>query len=175
MHTNSSHKTGLLFTLFLAIQSLSPDVCADTPGATGHLPRNSLNYDQIVARIPMDQAPIRSVALANLNIALHYARQQAVITRCDGQWTPRGPVVFRQGPAIVQGSSHARVPRVSSWHYVALRQPGILACDTGSRAAFFLEMSRYLPAWVQIRPAGQLTAFRQGEAVLPVQEAVAIK
>jgi len=36
-------------------------------------------------------------------------------------------------------------------------------------------MSRNLPGWVQIRPAGQLSAFQQGESVLLEQETIAVK
>ncbi len=169
--------------LLLAVQPLFSNAYASSPAYTGQQGRelhaslnpldSNLTYDQIVARIPLSQAPTRSVALANLSIALHNAKQQAEIKLCDGQWAPRGALVFRQGPVIEQGSRHSN--ELPSWYYVALRHPRELACGTGSRAAFFLEMSRYLPAWVRIRPAGQLSAFRQGEAVLLEQEAVAIK
>ena len=179
----TSHKTRPPFALFLAVMTLSSGAYADTPTDTGRTeeklqiitssPRDSLAYDQIIAQIPVGRAPIGSVALANLNIALHSAKQQAEITLCDGQWAPQGTVVFQQGPAIEQRSSHAN--EIPAWHYVAFRHPRELACNTNSRAAFFLEMSRYLPGWVQIRPAGQLSAFQQGESVPLEQETVAVK
>ncbi len=168
--------------LLLAVQALYSVAYASTPPDTeqpGKEPNtaynfpDSLAYDQIVARIPLDQAPIRSVALANINIVLHNAKQQAEITLCDGRWAPRGAVVFQQGPVIEQSSLHMN--EIPSWYYHALRRPWKLDCGTSSRAAFMLEMKRYLPAWIQIRPAGQLSAFRQGETVLLEQETVAIK
>jgi len=166
MYADSSPKTGLLFTLLIAFQPLCSNACADTPAS-------NLDYDQIVARIPPDQAPISSVALANLNIVLYNARQQAAVTLCGGQWTPLGSLVFQQGP--VASHSPPQASAIPSWHYTALRYPRMLPCSTSSRAVFFMEMSRHLPAWVTIRPAGQLTAFRQGETVLPGQENVAFK
>ena len=177
------YKTRSPFALFLAVMSVSSGTYADTPADTGraeeklqiiaHSPRDSLVYDQIVAQIPIGHAPIGSVALANLNIALHSAKQQAEITLCGGRWTPPGTVVFQQGPAIEQRFFHT--DEIPAWHYVAFRHPGKLACNTNSRAAFFLEMSRYLPGWVQIRPAGHLSAFQQGELVPLEQETVAVK
>jgi hypothetical protein len=178
----SFHKTRLPFMLFLAVQCLHSGVYAGTPADTGqpeinlqtlYNPSDSLAYDQIVARIPHNQAPIRSVALASLSIALHNAKQQAEISLCDGQWAPHGSVVFQQGPVMKRSSPDKN--EMPSWHYNALRQPREFVCGTSSRAAFFLEMSRYLPAWIQIRPAGQFTAFRQGETVLLEQESIAIK
>lgn len=183
MFSITSHKTRPPFALFLAVMTLSSATYADTPADTGRTeeklriiansPRDSLAYDQIMAQIPVGHAPIGSVALANLNIALHSAKQQAEITLCDGQWTPQGTVVFQQGPAIEQRLS--RTDEIPAWHYVAFRYPLKLGCNTNSRAAFFLEMSRYLPGWVQIRPAGQLSAFQQGESVLLEQKTVAVK
>lgn len=176
----SFHRIRLTFILFLAVQSVDSVTYASAPVNPGqpelhtsYNPLNSLAYDQIVARIPLNQASISSVALANLNVALHYAKQQAEITLCNRQWTSYGSIVFQQGPVIERDSS--QMNEVPSWHYNVLRQPGEFACGTGSRTAFFLELSRHLPAWVQIRPAGQLTAFRQGETVLLEQETFAIK
>lgn len=168
--------------LLLAVQSVYSGVYASTPADTGqpgkapHIsynPRTSLAYDQIVAWIPLRQASTGSVALANLTIALHSAKQQAEIKLCDGQWAAQGSLVFQQGPVVERSPAHTN--EIPSWHYVALRHPWEFACGTSSRAAFFLEMSRHLPAWVQIRPAGQFTAFRQGETVLLEQESFAIK
>ncbi len=182
MFSISFHKTGLPLMLFLAAQSLYSGAYASTPVDTGqpgkgphtpYNPRTSLAYDQIVAWIPLRQASTASVALANLNIALHYAKQQAEIKLCDGQWSPTGSLAFQQGPVVERSSAHTN--EIPSWHYVALRHPWGFTCGTSSRVAFFLEMSRHLPAWVQIRPAGQFTAFRQGETVLLEQESFAIK
>jgi len=180
MNSVSIHKTGLPLILFLTVQPLYSVAYASTPADTeqpekafhtSYNPVDNLAYDQIVARIPLDYAATGAVALANLNIALHNAKQQAEITLCKGQWTPHGPVVFQQGPAIKRSPPQG----MSSWHFSAFRQPAKLACGSTSRTAFFLEMSRYLPAWIKIRPAGQLIAFRQGETVMLEQSTVAIK
>jgi len=182
MNSVSIHKTGLLLILLLAVQPLYSAAYASTP-ADSERPereirisynfRNSLAYDQIVAWIPLDQAPIGSAALANLNVALHNAKQQAEINLCNGQWAPRGSVVFQQGPVIKQRSPGTN--EILTWYYNVFRHPWKISCGTTSRAAFFLEMSRYLPDWIQIRPAGQSTAFRQGESLQLEQETVAIK
>ncbi|GEM_PF-2602453 len=166
MCTDSLSKTGLLFTLMLLAQPFCPGAYADTPGSRP-------GYDQIMAQIPLDQAPLKSVALARLNIALHNARRAAAARLCGGQWAPQGAVRFRQGPVVAQPPRQA--VGTLSWHYTELRQPEALSCAPYSRAAFFLEMSRHLPAWVQVRPAGQVTAFRQGEAVAPAQKAIAFR
>ncbi len=180
MNTVSIHKTGLPLILFLIVQPLysvayaSRPADSEQPGKefrTSYNPGDSLAYDQVVARIPLSYAPIEAVALATLNIALRNAKLQAEMTLCKGQWAPHGPVVFQQGPSIERSPSQ----RMPSWHINAFRRPGELACGTTSRTAFFLEMSRYLPAWIKIRPAGQLTAFRQGEAVMLEQRTLAIK
>lgn len=182
MNSVSTHKTGLSLILFLTVQPLYSAAYASTPADTeqpgkefhtSYNPRDNLAYDQIVARIPLDQAPIGAAALANLNITLCKAKQQAEFTLCNGQWTPHGSVVFQQGPVMKRTSPNTN--EMPSWQYNVLRHPRELACGATSRAAFFLEMSRYLPDWVQIRPAGQSTAFRQGETVQLEQETVAIK
>ncbi len=180
MNSVSIHKTGLPLILFLTIQAVYSVAYASTPAdskqperafRTSYNPDDSLAYDQFIARIPLDYAPTGAVALATLNLALHKAKKQAEITLCKGQWTPHGSVVFQQGPAIKRSPPQG----IPSWHFNAFRQPWELACGTTSRAAFFLEMSRYLPAWIKIRPAGQLLAFRQGETVMLEQRAIAIK
>jgi len=168
--------------LSMAVQPLYSVAYAGAPADSGQPgkefhtsfnPRDSLAYDQIVARIPLGNAPIGAVALANLNIALHNAKQQTENSLCNGQWAPHGSVVFQQGPVAERSSPYTK--EMPSWHYNVFRHPRELACGATSRAAFFLEMSRYLPDWIQIRPAGQFTAFRQGETVLLEQETVAIK
>ncbi|HHH42682.1 MAG TPA: hypothetical protein ENK49_00945 [Gammaproteobacteria bacterium] len=166
MRTDSLSKTGLLFMLMLLAQPFCPGASADTPDSQP-------GYDQVTAQIPLDLAPLGSVALARLNIALHNARQAAAARLCGGQWSPQGAVLFRQGPVVAQNPRQA--VGTLSWHYTELRQAGTLSCAPHSRAAFFLEMSRHLPAWVQVRPAGQLTVFRQGEAIVPAQKAIALR
>ncbi len=178
MNSVSPLKSGLPLILFLTVHALYSVAYASTPADTeqpekefntSYNPTDSLSYDHFVARIPLRYAPTAAAALATLNVALHNAKQQAEITLCKGQWAPRGSVVIQQGPTIERNS-----PReIPSWHFSATRHPAELACGTTSRTAFFLEMSRYLPAWIKIRPAGQLTAFQQGETVVLEQRTVA--
>lgn len=116
------------------------------------------DYDSVIAEMPADQAVIGSVALAKLNIALRSARQHAQQTLCQGHWSLGGKTMLVSGPATTTNSTGQTV-----WHYQSLRQPHPLACTGVSRAQFFLEMSRYLPEWVTIRPAGYTAVFRLGE------------
>lgn len=116
-------------------------------------------YDQVMARIPGDTAGIAPVALAQLNIALHRAKKQAATALCKGSWLPDGEIVQQLGPLPVILTNYKTV-----WIYQVARRPVPLACEQASRAQFFQEMSRHLPAWVSIRPAGGLTTYRLGVA-----------
>ena len=115
-------------------------------------------YDSMTAEMPVAQAAIGSVALAKLNIALRAARLQAQESLCQGNWNPIGQTLQVTGPK--PGTNSAGRP---VWRYQSLRHPHPLACTGVSRTQFFLEMSRHLPAWVTIRPAGYTMAFRLGE------------
>lgn len=115
-------------------------------------------YDSMTAEIPVAQAAIGSVALAELNIALRAARLEAQKTLCQGNWNPIGQTMQVTGPKPATDATGRPV-----WHYQSLRQAHPLACTGVSRSRFFLEMSRHLPAWVTIRPAGYTVAFRLGE------------
>jgi len=115
-------------------------------------------YDSVIAQIPADHAEIGSVALAKLNIALRSARLHAQQTLCNGHWSPGGEPMHVNGPEAGTNASGQAV-----WQYQSLRQPRPLACQGVSRARFFLEMSRHLPEWVAIRPAGYAVTFRLGE------------
>jgi len=120
-------------------------------------------YDQVIAHIPHDRAAIASVALAEVNIALHYAKKRTEDGLCHGNWTPSGEALRQFGPRPVAQRAEQKI-----WLYQSWRKAHPLACDGVSRAQFFLEMSRHLPAWISIRPAGQTTAFNQGfERPLP--------
>lgn len=133
---------------------------------TGEAGRQAQDYDQVVVQMPAEQAPIAAVAMARLMIALHTARKQAALSLCNGNWTPGGEPVQQIGPLAL-----APDPEASIWLYESLRRPRPLACKDVSRARFFMEMSRHLPAWISIRPAGQATAFRQGVAISPGTDA----
>ena len=115
-------------------------------------------YDSMTAEMPVTQATIGSVALAKLNIALRAARLQAQETLCQGSWNPIGQAMQVTGPKPATDVAGRPV-----WRYQSLRQAHPLACTGVSRAQFFLETSRHLPAWVTIRPAGNTVAFRLGE------------
>lgn len=117
------------------------------------------NYDQFIAQMPHNRAAIASVALAKLNIALRNAKNRAEQTLCHGDWTPSGEVLQQIGPLAVAPDGAPKI-----WLYQSLRRAHPLACDRVSRAQFFLEMSRHLPAWVSIRPAGQIISFSEGLA-----------
>lgn len=115
------------------------------------------NYDQITAHIPHHRAAIASVALAEVNTILLSAKKNAERALCQGHWTPSGELLQLVGPVVVEPR-----PGHKTWLYQSLRRAHPLTCDRVSRAQFFLEMSRHLPAWISIQPAGQATAFRQG-------------
>jgi len=118
------------------------------------------DHDQVIARMPGTDAQIAPVMLAQLTIALHQAKKQAADALCQGHWLPDGERILQLGPVPVTQDDGSTV-----WVYQAARRALPLACEQVSRAQFFLEMSRHLPAWVTIRPAGQLTAYRQGNAL----------
>jgi hypothetical protein len=115
------------------------------------------NYDQVIAHIPYSRAVIASAALAELNIILYKAKTSAEQILCHGHWSPSGEALQQVGPLAVKQRAARKV-----WLYQSLRRAHPLACDGVSRAQYFLEMSRHLPAWVSIRPAGQTSAFNQG-------------
>jgi hypothetical protein len=124
--------------------------------------------------MPRKAAPVASVALATINIALHNARLNAEQALCGGLWAPRGRLLHQQGPsiALMRLSPHKTV---KNWHYNTLREAQPLACKTVSRADFFLEMSRHLPDWILIRPAGQFTAYHKGKNILLNPQTVAVR
>ena len=149
--SNSKTLTALLLLPWLG------RVVAAQPSPEAANPVSIDNYDQIIAQMPLNRAAIASVALAELNIALHQAKNRAEQTLCQGNWTPSGEVVQQIGPLVVAKTAAPKI-----WLYQSLRRAHPLACDRVSRAQFFLEMSRHLPAWVSIRPAGQIVSFSEG-------------
>lgn len=122
-----------------------------------------LTYDQVSARVPRALAPIASVVVARVNIAMHHARQRAEQTLCAGRWTPQGSILFEVGPLVTESTDAD--DGNDAWTYQAYRHPEVLSCGDISRTHFFQELSRYLPDWIMIRPGGQPTAFRQGMPV----------
>lgn len=158
-------------------------VCADTappataatataleqPVADSNRWPSQQDYDEVIAMVPREQAPLASVVLAEVNIALHDARRRTQQALCAGQWTPNGTLLLQYGPQLEV--PEPATPQARSWIYQAIRQPNNIACDQVTRAGFFLEMSRHLPDWITIRPAGQPIAYRQGQGILPPQQA----
>lgn len=123
------------------------------------------DYDEVTARLPLAQAPVASVALARINVALHQARQRAGQQLCADQWTPSGALYLEWGPQLEEHSP--ATTRAPYWSYRSLRQPSTAACQGISRDRFFQEMSRHLPDWITVRPAGREIAYRQGQGILP--------
>jgi hypothetical protein len=144
----------LLFSILLAHSAAAeslPNPAASTAAQ---------DYDQVIAYMPQAQAEIASVALARLIIALHDAKTSTARRLCDSTWTPSGTAVQKLGPSLAEHPANQKV-----WFYHSLRHAFPLACGQVSRVQFFLEMSRHLPAWVFLRPAGQEITFSQGSAV----------
>jgi hypothetical protein len=125
-------------------------------------------YDEVIAQVPREQAPIAAVALAKVTIALHSAKQQAENRLCPGQWTPSGSLLHQYGPTIASQTSGGE--QSEYWFFHSLRVPEAISCEQISRPRFFLEMSRHLPGWITIRPGGQLTAYQQGNVLLAAPE-----
>ncbi len=133
------------------------------------------SYDEVIAYVPREQAETPSVALAKINIAFYQAKQLTEARLCAGKWTPRGTLQYQQGPEITRiGSNKGKGPR-SAWYFQSLRRPETLVCPDVTRAEYFMEMSRHLPAWISVCPARQPTTFRLGQAVTGSQQALAVR
>jgi hypothetical protein len=130
---------------------------------------NRLEYDEFIAQIPRQQALTASEALAQINIALHHARQRAAAEACGGRWIASGRLVRQYGPALKHNGGADAGARF--WRFRSFREPQLFACDGFGRAAVFLEISRHLPSWMSIRPAGQITAYQQGRSLLAGEDA----
>ncbi len=150
-------------------------VCAGPGENPGLLPDNRWSYDEVTANVPRKQAAIAAVALAKINIALYRARQLAEQRLCAGKWTPRGTVQQQQGPVVMNRELHDRETAKSVWFFQSLRDPQTLTCPDVTRAEYFMEMSRHLPAWISVRPAGQVTQFRLGQVFAGNQHSVAAR
>jgi hypothetical protein len=109
------------------------------------------------------------VVTAQIHIALHKARRRAQRVLCAGEWTPAGVLLREDGPRLVRHPLQVSPDRF--WLYRSFRQPGPLSCGEVTRAHFFMEISRHLPDWLTIRPAGQRVAYQQGRRVLASQQA----
>ena len=144
--------------LLLAICTASVASYAANPG-TNQYQYSSL--DQITVWLPYDQAATAAVALAKINLLLYEAKKRAEQSVCGGQWHQSGVLLVENGPYLTTDTDIDQ----ASWFYRSLRQPYTDACRKTSRMEFFREMSKHLPPWLTVRPAGQLTTFRQGMRV----------
>lgn len=133
------------------------------------------SYDEVVAQVPRQQAEVPSVALAQINIALYRAKQLTEARLCTGKWTPRGTLLSRQGPETAGTPSNENRGGNEPWYFQSLRHPETLVCPNVTRAEYFLEMSRHLPTWVSVRPAGYETTFRLGQAFTDGQHSLATR
>ena len=149
-------------------------VCADPAPQVSPDTDTRWSYDEVTAHLPRQQAEIPAVALAKINIALYQAKQLTEARLCSGKWTPRGALLYRRGPAVTTPASGAE-PGARHWFFQSFRRPATLACADVTRAEYFLEMSRHLPAWISIRPAGQVTAFRLGQVFTEGQGSLAAR
>ena len=136
--------------------------------ASAHRP---LDFDEVAASLPRDLAPIPAVVIAQVNIAMHQARQRAEQKLCAGRWTPRGTKAQEIGPLLPDVQSSATASN-ESWVYRSFRTPENLGCGQVTRSYFFQEVSRHLPAWITVRPATQVTAYRQGIAIGAAQPSI---
>lgn len=133
------------------------------------------SYDEVTAYVPREQAEIPSVALAKINTALYRAKQLTEERLCTGKWTPRGALQYQQGPESTRIASTGKKRGGIAWFFRSFRHPETLVCADVTRAEYFMEMSRYLPAWISVRPARQPTTFRLGQAFTSGQHALAVR
>jgi len=160
--------TGWIF-VSMAQADPAPTLQAN-PENTSSLP-DPVEYDQLDAILSRNLAPLPAVVIAEVNIALHRARKRAADKLCGGRWMPRGNKVREFGPLLTEppsdGSTDDQV-----WIYRTLHHPDDIDCGNVTRSDFFQQVSRYLPAWITIRPAAQATAYRQGIAVAAVKYSI---
>ncbi|TCK19187.1 hypothetical protein DFR30_2484 [Thiogranum longum] len=134
-----------------------------------------LAHDEVIAHIPRHLAETPSVALAKFNIVLYRAKHLTEQRLCEGKWTPRGALLYQYIPGEADTRPHTSGNKPGSWLVQTFRSPVNLACPDTTRAEYFLEMSRHLPAWISVRPAGQITVFRLGQAFTGGQHPLAAR
>jgi hypothetical protein len=175
------HNLGRLALLPIAGLSLNFTVCAE-PASGKQVPGNEevaatsathWLHDQVVARIALEQAPIASVAEAQVKIALYRAKQKTEQNLCAGYWTNQGAVLNQRTPAILEQTDQSS--KRQFWLFQSSWSAQTISCPDTTRKQFFLEMSRHLPEWIEIRPAGPVIAFQQGEATFPQPHTSAVR
>ena len=154
-------------------------VCTSTSAESR--PENDTNsgnrwpHDEVIAQVPRQQAKTPSVALAKTNIAVYRAKHLTEQRLCDGRWTPRGTLLYQHTSGKPDTRLRSTEGGGDSWVVQTLRNPVNLACPGINRAEYFLEMSRHLPPWISVRPAGQITVFRLGQAFTGGQHPLAAR
>ncbi len=133
------------------------------------------SHDEVIAYVPRQLAETSPVALAKINIAVYRAKQLTEQQLCAGKWTPRGTLLYQQGPEATAPRSHSSNSNRGSWYFQTFRNPETLVCPDITRAEYFLEMSRHLPEWISVRPAGQTTTFRLGQVFTEGQHSLAAR
>jgi len=134
-------------------------------------------HDEMIAYVPRQLAETPPVALAKINIAVYRAKQLTEQQLCAGKWTPRGTLLYQQGPEAAgpRPYSNNDSGNRNSWYFQTFRHPQELVCPDITRAEYFLEMSRHLPEWISVRPAGQTTTFRLGQVFTEGQHSLAAR
>jgi len=145
----------------------SPGYYTDNDGRWSH--------DEVIAHVPRELAETPSVALAKLNIAVYRAKHLTEQRLCAGKWTPSGTLLYQYTPGETGFRSQESKNDRDTWLVQTFRNPVQLACPDITRAEYFLEMSRHLPDWISVRPAGQTTAFRLGQVFTAGQHPLAIR
>jgi len=152
----------LVFSNTSACAESNPDIFLSSDARWSH--------DEIVAYVPRQLAETPAVALAKINIAVYNAKQLTEQQLCVGKWTPRGTLLYRQGPRPYDNKGNNGV-----WFIQTFRSPENLICSDVTRAEYFMEMSRHLPEWVSVRPAGQTITFRLGQIFREGQQPLAAR
>jgi hypothetical protein len=159
----------------ILLASYGLQVCAESGPGFSYESDVNRAYDEVIAYVPHQQAETPAVALAKINIALYRARQVTEERLCNGKWTPRGILQYQQGPETAATLAGEQTHNNKSWFFQSFRNPGTLVCPNITRAEYFMEMSRHLPAWISVRPAGQATIFRLGQAFIDGQHSLAVR
>ena len=133
------------------------------------------SHDEVIARVPRQLAETPSVALARLNIAVYRAKHLTEQRLCEGKWTSSGTLLYQYTSTETGPRSPESANDRDTWLVQTFRNPVQLACPDVTRAEYFLEMSRHLPDWISVRPAGQTTAFRLGQVFTAGQHPLAVR
>ncbi len=114
----------------------------------------------ILASIPGKGIPTSSVARARINVALMQAKRRVDERLCNGDWTFVGNLseVQPPEPSISRNGGPA-------WKIALAWAPRLTPCKGIDRSAYFLAMSRELPAWVKLHEAGGNVWYQAGRRI----------